>query len=282
MSAALLGLAFIACASCASTDGATPTVESGSLPEGSSNLTFVDFAPDRIHEGQVEAVALGPQNDDGESCSTNGAWCVSPERRDDGDAIVPVVRAAGQALPTLPVVADNLGNETYAAWPGLVLLGDRGVLAGIQIRTSTAYSGGGGSATELRLFWIRSDGSPGEAPILTLAIQGYKMIRSCFSEADYRKSSGACHDEYGFSAHITVSPGNDGWPVFTYVTEAWAFPRGASLLSDSTERGRLKHADLVRSPDPACSFTRRFAFNPSSRRYEPDAPLPDCSAYTEL
>ena len=42
----------------------------------------------------------------------------------------------------------------------------------------------------------------------------------------------------------------------------------------------LKPADLVRAVDAECTVQRVFTFDPATKAYVADAPLPDCSAYT--
>lgn len=171
-------------------------------------------------------------------------------------------------------------DESWAVWPHLIMLPDGGFLGGVETRLSTSYSGGGGSATQLRLFRVSETGEASGRPVLDLPVSGSLLIRACFSEADLRKRGEACHDEYGFTAEVGVEPTDGQLPSLRYATKAWAFPRGASRDEDSTTRGPLTPADLVREADPSCSFNRRFTFDGTRGTYQPDRPLPDCSAYT--
>lgn len=148
------------------------------------------------------------------------------------------------------------------------------------MESRSIYSGGGGQATELRLYRLDADGEAGAALVLTVPIQGSLMIRACFSEEDMTQRAGACHDEYSFAATLTASDAADAMPVLTYETTATAYPRGASRSEDSLEKPPLKPADLVTARDPKCSFTRQFTFNAKAGEYQPDSPLPDCSDYT--
>ncbi|PXA90978.1 hypothetical protein DMC47_26630 [Nostoc sp. 3335mG] len=219
--------------------------------------------------------------DDGSACTRDGRWCVSVISDEQGAR--PVVRA-GNATTATPVrKADEAGDDDRASvWLRLVILGDGRFLAGVQTDSSTGYSGGGGSATQLELYDVMA-GKPGTRAIFTQPIRGSLIIRACFSEKDSATRLDACHDEYGFSARIGIVPGGTGpLPILSYTTNAWAFPRGASRSSDSTTRPPLRKRDLVREADPKCSFTRRFTYYTATGSYRPDQPLPACGDYTEL
>lgn len=214
------------------------------------------------------------------ACTADGALCVGLAEQANGDEtiFIPVVRAPG-ALPAGSETASGEA-ETYKPWAGLIRLADGGFLAGVERESRSMYSGGGGQATELRLYRLDAEGEAGAAPVLTVPIQGSLMIRACFSEEDMTQRAGACHDEYSFAATLTASDAADAMPVLTYETTATAYPRGASRSEDSLEKPPLKPADLVAARDPKCSVTRRFTFDAKAGEYRPDSPLPDCSDYT--
>jgi hypothetical protein len=232
-------------------------------------------------QGSAAADRLVPLvSADGQFCSGDRRWCVALSAPQDADEpTLPIVRAGAAAPPPPP--AETFSDETWAVWPNLILLKDGGFLAGVEARTSTGYSGGGGSATELRLFRIAPDGQAATAPVLRVPVGAFLMIRACFNEHDRKDRRGACHDEYSFSGSIELaSEAAEGLPALAYVSEAQAFPRGVSRMEDSTGKGRLKKSDLVRERDPQCSVSRRFRFDAAAGSYQPDTPLPDCSAYT--
>ncbi|MBP0493831.1 hypothetical protein [Roseomonas indoligenes] len=217
-----------------------------------------------------------------QACTADRRWCVLLTEPDEGGAVRPLVRAGNAARTAPPPPAeDSSSEETFGVWPALLPLKDGGFLAGVEVRTGTSYSGGGGSATELRLFHLSANGTAGTEPVLTAPLGASLMIRACFSESDMRRRRGACHDEYGFSGRIALAPGAAAErPALTYRTEAWAFPRGVSRSGDSTTMRPLGRGDLVRQRDARCSFTRRFRFDAAAGAYRPEAPLPDCSDYT--
>ena len=217
---------------------------------------------------------------DERACTADGALCVGlTQQTRDGELVVTPVIRAPDALPAAPQEPSGEA-ETYKPWDGLIRLADGGFLAGIERESRTMYSGGGGQATELRLYRLDADGEAGASPVLTVPIQGSLMIRACFSGEDMTQRAGACHDEYSFAATLTASDAADAMPVLTYETTATAYPRGASRSEDSREKPPLKPADLVAARDPKCSVTRRFTFDAKAGEYRPDSPLPDCSDYT--
>jgi hypothetical protein len=217
---------------------------------------------------------------DARACTRDGDRCVSlTQQTREGEVVVmPVLRAAGDVATGGEVEAGEV--ETYQPWTGLVTLADGGFLAGVERGSSSMYSGGGGQASELRLYRLDAAGDAGFAPVLIVPIRGSLMIRACFSEADMKQRAGACHDEYSFDATLTPTGGADGWPVLDYETVATAFPRGVSRSEDSLEKAPLTKADLVAERDEKCSYRRRFVFDAATGVYLPDRPLPDCSDYT--
>lgn len=215
----------------------------------------------------------------GQYCTGDGRWCVTLAEPED-DQVMPRVLASTAPAPT-PTPAEEFSNETWAVWPSLILLKDGSFLAGVEARTSTAYSGGGGSATELRLFRVSTAGQAAATPVLRIPVAASLLIRACFGERDMKNRRGACHDEYSYSGKLELAGETaKGLPMLAYRSEANAFPRGVSRMEDSSAGPRLKKSDLVRARDPECSFARRFRFDAATGSYAPDAPLPDCSAYT--
>ena len=211
------------------------------------------------------------------ACTADGAWCVGLVQ-DEEPIVRPIVRAAGALPPGLEASAGAV--ETFQPWTHLARLSDGDFLAGVEVGFSSMYSGGGGQATELRLYRLDANGDAGESPVLVVPIRSSLSIRACFSEEDMRQRAGACHDEYGFDAVLTAAGEAGGMPVFDYVTTATAYPRGASRSEDSLEKPPLKSADLVTVRDPKCSYRRRFTFDAVAGEYRPDSALPDCSDYT--
>ena len=53
-----------------------------------------------------------------------------------------------------------------------------------------------------------------------------------------------------------------------------------SRNEDSLAKPPLKPKDLVKVVDAECSVRRVFTFDPATKAYVPDAPLPDCGDYT--
>jgi len=166
-------------------------------------------------------------------------------------------------------------RETQRIWPHLIREASGALLIGVERYRTAGFSGGGAGETQLVLLRLAS-GTAEPAEVLTVRTGYTAMIRACFTEDEYRRR-GACHDEYAFSGTLGLASGAAaGRPRLALATAARSFPRGARA---ETERARLRRADLVWEPDPACSYRRIFAFNAASGRYEPDRALPDCTTY---
>ena len=234
--------------------------------------------------------------EDGQHCLDEQRLCLALRASGDGDpraaALVLSDGAEGSELPIeLPPfeqTADNL-----SLWPQLIPVSDTAPgggtswLVGIIERQSLMYSGGGGSVSRLHLFRVAL--APHayrlSAELLSLPWASSRMIRACFSERDGERRRGACHDEYDFGASLTIEAGPAGageWPALVYRTQATAFPQTARRGEDSSAAPPLRPSDLSHWRDPDCSFTRRFAYNELTGRYEADRGGPaGCESYWE-
>lgn len=155
------------------------------------------------------------QDEQNASCTSDRAWCVSLVQSwsDGQEVIAPLVYAAAAAAPAPhPSPEEAFSNETYAVWPHLVSLADGGCLGGTELHTSTGYSGGGGSATELHLFRVSPEGKAQGRPVWRGVIDASLLIRACFGETDQERRLGACHDEYGFSGQVALGAEVPGRP----------------------------------------------------------------------
>lgn len=218
-------------------------------------------------------------------CTDDARWCAEISRDVDSDEselhVFAGLPTGGRPAVVYPLTRTE--DEAFALWPRLVRLAgaDGGLFIGVERQTHTSYSGGGGSASTLELLRVSPAQPEAARTVLTLPIAASLMIRACFSEMDQHRRRDACHDEYSFDATLTLDPrGAAGPPRLVVETEATAFPAGASRDGDSTTRGRLRARDLVKARDPACSYRRVMTFDPETDAYAPDAPLPNCEAYT--
>jgi hypothetical protein len=223
-------------------------------------------------------------------CTDDRRWCAEISRDADSGPSALHVFQGQPTRTTAPAasfdLADDAGDAEFSLWPQILPLADPagGLLLGVEAKATASYSGGGGSATELRVLRVgtREGGGVTVAPLLTAPLSASTMIRACFSDRDERARRGACHDEYAFAATFAPEPqATAGYPRLIYRTEATAYPAGASRSTDSTTRPPLKAADLVHARDPRCSYRRVFTFDAAKAAYVPDAPLPDCSDFTE-
>ena len=210
-------------------------------------------------------------------CGADGSWCA---RIAAGEGVPTVLELSSGRIELAPVAPrGDADRANLALWPRRIVLGDGTSLVGVIDQQSTAYSGGGAWASQLTLYRVPADGAV--RAVLTVPWEGGAMIRACFSEADYRQRAGACHDEYSFSASLSLVPGNGAGPaVLRYRTRATSYPGAVSRSADSLAGKRLRQRDLKRVVDPDCSVTRLLRIDPASGSYVPDGPLPDCADYT--
>ena len=176
-------------------------------------------------------------------------------------------------------LASGDDDPSFSLWPSLIRF-EGGVLAGVETHARAMYSGGGANSTTLHLIAFL----PGQLPfeVLSVAYSANVMIRACFSERDLKHRAGACHDLYSFDATIIPEEAvAGGMPLLHYRSEATSFPGPVSRSRDSRDGKPLRKGDLVEATDPQCSYYRLYRFDPEARGYLPDAPLPDCSDYTE-
>lgn len=218
-------------------------------------------------------------------CTAAGDWCVILEDRADQEGEITISRrdvaGAVARIPVAPSDARGFDRNLVSIWPVWTRLAGGGGIVGVIREQRTMYSGGGASASTLTLYRV----IPGSAPsiVLDLPWEASSMIRACFSEKDFRQRAGACHDEYKFQAQLSTAPeGTGAMPVLRYDTETTSFPGPVSRSADSLAARPLKRRDLVHVKNDGCSITRLFRFDAAAGRYMPDAPLPDCSDYTDL
>ncbi len=246
-----------------------------------------DQAGNRL-EALIEQSPGKPSDADAKRCTADKRLCVQVVHDDADSAPFIQVDSAGQnpaayrlAISDTP---DASGDVSIAPWPHVVRLADDNgaILVGAEINVSTSYSGGGGYASELRLFEIVTDGSAfHDHEVLSVPLAGSLMISACFTEQDQRRRLGACHDEYQFGATLGLDPAvRSRFPRLIYQTRATSFPGRVSRNKDSLEGPPLRERDLVTAVDHLCTYKRVFEFDAGQRVYVPDHSLPDCSDYT--
>jgi len=234
---------------------------------------------------------------DAGGCTADKLFCVQIHKPDNAPSEMRIDYAGASPFSlsfTLPDAAPDADSEDTGpgAEPGDVTLwprvlrpvGDKdAILVGAVYGTWTSYSGGGGSASSLRLFRVsRNKAASHDADeILSVPIGGSLGIRACFSDEDERKRRGACHDEYNFAATLGLDPTvTSGFPRLVYQTRATSFPGKVSRYEDSLEKPPLREQDLVTAVNQRCTYKRTFQLESGSGVYVPDQPLPDCDDYT--
>lgn len=253
----------------------------------SHSATTTDQAGNRL-EALMAENAGRPTDADEKRCTADKQVCIQ------------VVRQGGDSAPEIEVerTGDNASTYRFARseeedtsqasdvtlWPHLLRLANNtgAIVIGVEVNTHAGYSGGGGSASELRLFEIARDKSTfREREVLSVPVAGSLMIRACFSEEDQRRRLDACHDEYEFGATLRLDEGvKSGLPRLVYQTLATSFPGKVSRFKDSLAGPPLRERDLVTVANARCSYKRIFRFEADKNVFTPDHPLPDCSEFT--
>lgn len=246
-----------------------------------------DRAGNRLEALVAENPGQSPDADE-KRCTVDKRLCMQIVR-EDADA-VPVIQidSAGSnasterfALSDIPSTSQDID---VTLWPRILrLAGDQGaIVVGAEVNATASYSGGGGSASELRLYEIGGDRTTAhDHAVLSVPLTGSLLIRACFSEKDQRHRLDACHDEYEFSATLRLNRAvKSGFPQLVYQTLATSFPGKVSRDKDSLEGPPLRKRDLVTVVDTQCTYKRIFHFEDKPGVYTPDQPLPDCDNYT--
>jgi hypothetical protein len=235
------------------------------------------IAPAESTPPQLEAVTL-PQSDGAgnqmtalEQIGEGGLYCVGAETwclTTGEENAVSVIQDGGAPI-TLPARGEM--------WPNIVVSQGSAIVGVIETETQ-AYSGGGGSASRLKLFQV-SDGSATE--IATLPVAASLMTRACFAEEDAQQRADACHDQYEFVGRVRLDETvTSGEPRIILETAAGTFPGHVTRGEDSADRAALTDADLAWWHDDVCSYRRTYSRS-TAGPYVPDAELPACSDYLE-
>jgi uncharacterized protein YecT (DUF1311 family) len=225
----------------------------------------------------------------GKRCTADKRLCVQVVHEDaDSPPLIQIDSTGANSSThrfTLSDIPDAPQDIDVTLWPRVLRLADddSAILVGVEVNISTAYSGGGGSASELRLFEIGRDKSTfHDHEVLSVPIAGSLLIRACFTQQDERRRLGACHDEYEFTAMLGLDQTvKSGFPHLVYQTRATSFPGKVSRDKDSLDGPPLRKQDLVTAVDHQCTYKRIFHFEANSGVYMPDHPQPDCSNYTD-
>lgn len=250
-----------------------------------------DSSPNRIEPFEAIPKTDSAKDASDLHCTVDGRWCarIDVDER-SGDPMLLLLDAPeateGRETGRYPLAA-GVENASLTVWPHIVRTlpanGRRENTALIGVVTSTQgfYSGGSASAARLRLIELNTDYRIATfKEMLSVPLSGSAYIRACFAEKDFEERAGACHDEYEFSAELTLREASAGAPQFNYVTTATSFPGPVSRNEDSTINPPLNVEDLIEVVNDECSYRRVIRFNPATERFEFDSPAPDCSEFT--
>lgn len=228
----------------------------------------------------LEPIPAAAQGEAIPACTADRRWCalIETDETQERQVLRLYEGLPGERAPAASHLIESENSEGF--WrPGAILrrAGSDDVILGADMELQAMYSGGGGMSSYRTLIRF----VPGETPqeMLTVPMSGSLMIRACFGEEDMKQRAGACHDEYEFAAELKAE-GDAFPPRLTYASTATTFPGRVSRNEDSLAKPPLKPKDLVKAVDAECSVRRVFTFDPATKAYVPDAPLPDCGDYT--
>lgn len=231
---------------------------------------FVATSPRQIHQ-----------------CTADGAWCIKTSK----SWLTVLARSPNGTLverARLPMTNDEERMTESKPWMSLVRarLGANSerVLIGVEERRSEAYSGGGGSLTELHLYAVGAGGKDSSAtPQLSIPLTSSFMVRACFSPEDEKARRGACHDEYTFAGELELArTRRSGEVSVAFRGRAESYPGRRSRMDDSSQQPPLRKSDLVWALDAECSFQRYIRWNMSTGTVSWSRPLPSCENYLQL
>jgi hypothetical protein len=151
--------------------------------------------------------------------------------------------------------------------PQLVQIGPRDVAVGVLTSRSTGYSGGGGMNTYLNLYRVREP----ELILSESLIASGKLIRACFSEADYN-SGGPCHDEYDASSVLKFFGMRNG---MYRLKKFFSVEMQPAFRKPSDPSGDTPQADRVGVCAP---YNLEYEWNPKTLAFDSLWPEPDSCA----
>lgn len=266
-----------------------------SLRPATAATLGADTEPDRTGnriETFEATLAVDPTTDSLKvHCTVDRLWCAQVRIDEQtGNPLLVLLdktkSAEAREIGRYPIRGSE-DDEPLALWTHIVRTpqanGRSGqtALIGVLTHMRAMYSGGGASVERLSLIEVdKAYGMPTFKEVLSVPLGGEAIIRACFSEADFEERAGACHDEYDFSAKLTVRDAKSGELQFDYVTTATSFPGFVSRSADSLANPPLTKKDLVHVVNDECSYQRVVRFNPATERFEFDSPAPDCSDFT--
>ena len=253
------------------------------LLTGALILLALSTAP--AHAGATLHNLISQPGNSSKACTRDGIWCtiISGEQV----SIVQASRGKHVERGRLPLPHDEDTRLESKPWNAIIRVKLNGqpeyVLPGVVSTRFESYSGGGGSLTQLQLNEVGSGKTGTPAMVLKVPLASSFLVRACFTPEDEKHRRGACHDEYRFSATLTVVAKAAGNEVrLLYRTRADTFPGKRNRQDDSTQEAPLRKRDLYRAVDPACTVDRIIVMKQPAGKFVWNKPLPDCEDYLQL
>jgi hypothetical protein len=229
--------------------------------EGSNNPLLIAGAVPGV--ARVEPLSRADDSN-APFCTADGVWCAALNETDD----FVVSRAGGkdvllQAEALGFSSAEGADRGSLGVAPHIIRAeGDGDAWLLLTESVVTAYAGGGGGATTT----IIASATTG-APVWKGVTGASKLIRACFSEAEYN-SGVACHDDVHWGITLTLAPPT-GTGAFDLVMKTVA----------NVHPGRRKGRDAKEYPR-GCNYTRTLRLVDGT--FTPTRPEPECSSYSTV
>jgi hypothetical protein len=211
------------------------------------------------------------------ACTADRRWCARLLRGREGGGWR--LRLGDRELLLPPQETDGSDGSDRSLWPQIVTSPAGSALIGVEELRRVGYSGGGSAVTILTLVEVPANGGA-LRPVAELPLRGGALIRACFDERDRRRRRGSCHDEYEFEATLQLGEQRPGGPPdLLLTTEAETSPGRRSRFEEDDRP--VRRGDPFTWRDPICSYRRTLTYDPTSARYRPNLPLPECRDYLE-
>ena len=186
---------------------------------------------------------------------------------------------------TLTVEQDGRAARTVAAWPApgqgtsfgfhtMVREASGAWLIGVERGRHADRAWGWYSFDDLLLFRVAPDEAEARL-VLEIPLSGFRSVRLCPITRRRRPLGPGCWRDHtlGSAFHLDLD-NRAGPPRFLLESHAEVYPGPTS-----PPRQPGVWPTFTRETDQLCSYRRAFTFDPASRRYVADAPLPACDDY---
>lgn len=127
-------------------------------------------------------------------------WILSQDRIAQFTRSASSIQVLGQWPLAVSHVAEQSGNPSYI-FPKLFPMSKNQYAVAVIHSASEMYSGGGANIERADFYALKPAGQT-QKLMTDYPFSFNRMVRACFSEEDYNRAKGICHDEDGLSLEI--------------------------------------------------------------------------------